>query len=228
MDDDVPLSHADRDSNSTVTDRLKVDWTLLWLPCLLLVAHLPFLTLHFAALWEKPHYQYFPFLLVALAWLTGQRWSSPSGMDRNRSSWAFGKGTSMVMGFSLLVLLAALLNYSPLLAAISLVIAIGGLMRWLTDQGRLEKPFGLWCLFWLLIPLPSKLDSVVDHWLHGVTTAVSSKLLDIAGKIHLTEGHTLVLTRKTFFVDQIGSGMCSLMGMFAVMLVSVAPSPCMA
>ena len=188
---------------------------------IVLASYLPMLFLHFAELWHKPHYRYFPFLLVAVGCLLRQRWRLEVEGERRRILWVFDGGAVGVLGVSLLGLLLALMTFSPRMAAVSFVISMGVWARLLATQGRLENPFGVWCLLWLLIPLPVGVDNAVLQWVYRVTTSVSSKILDIAGRFHVVEGLSLSLSTKTFFVDQACGGMLSLMGMFAVMLVIV-------
>ena len=57
---------------------------------ILALAHLPFLIVYFAGLWQLEHYQFFPFALVAftLPGVIGNEFSSP-GQGFWQSVWTF-------------------------------------------------------------------------------------------------------------------------------------------
>ncbi|MFT5189901.1 MAG: exosortase [Verrucomicrobiales bacterium] len=208
-------------ANTSKANAASADPRLVRCGVVILLSYLPFLLVHFAALWQKPHYQYFPFLLVAIVILVKRRWEAPSEAEASRVSWSLDRISAILLGLSLLLLLGALLIYSPPLGALSFVVGMGGCARLLAKQGRLVKPFGLWSLLWLMLPLPTRLDAAVMQWLNGVTTMISSKMLDITGRFHVVEGYALTMAKKTFFVDQASGRMASIMGMLAVMLVIV-------
>ena len=196
-------------------DRTKI---LLWV---ILATYLPFLVLHFTHLWQKTHYQYFPLLIAVIVYLAISRWRQAAGNSKSDSR-PFDWLTAAAFGLSMMLLIAAVIIYSPWLGAVSFIFAMGGMARYWAREGRLEQPFGVWCLLWLLIPLPMNYDIALIQWLQGITTKISSRVLDLAGQKHLAEGNVLAFPNKDFFVDEACSGVMSLMTLIATTAVLAA------
>jgi exosortase len=179
----------------------------------LLAALLPLLAQHAVQIWLRPHYRFFPLVLVGagvLAWLRlcGQP-ASPPGRP-----WLAGLAlaaawltlaTAVVLNSSWLGAVAALAT----LAAVAY--AVGGLTLW----GRLAPS---WVLLWLAVPPPLELDRDLILWLQGETTRWSSAVLDLLGVFHLTAGHVVEIDGRRLLVDQACSGVNSLFSVLACTL----------
>jgi exosortase len=179
----------------------------------LLAAHLPLLAQHTVQLWLRPHYRFFPLVLVGagvLAWLRlrGQPASPPgrpwlAGLALS-AAW-LALATAEVLRSSWLGAVAALAT----LAAVTY--AVGGV----TLCGRLAPS---WVLLWLAVPPPLELDRDLILWLQGETTRWSSAVLDLLGVFHLTAGHVVEIDGRRLFVDQACSGVNSLFSVLACTL----------
>jgi exosortase len=186
---------------------------LLLVAVALLAAHLPLLAQHAVQIWLRPHYRFFPLLMVgagALAWLRlrGQP-ASPPGRP-----WLAG----LALTAAWLALATALVLTSSWLGAVAALAtmaaatyAVGGV----TLCGRLAPS---WVLLWLAVPPPLELDRDLILWLQSETTRWSSAVLDLLGVFHLTAGHVIEIDGRRLFVDQACSGVNSLFSVLACTL----------
>src|SRR5262245_1244790 len=83
-------------------------WLLLAAGLALALAHLPFLGLHAQHLWQRPHYQFFPFVLVAAVVLAWSRLRGAGTLQRG-SSWL----GAVLLACAWFLLAAAEILYSP-------------------------------------------------------------------------------------------------------------------
>ena len=178
-------------------------------------AHAPLLWDHFSNLWTRPHYQYFPVVFLAIAYLVYDRWRyrrvRPSRICRP-------------LGMALIVVSVALLVFSsivwsPTLGAISFVCGAGGCLLVLQEKVRIRNAFGVWLLFWLIIPAPMGLDTRLANYLQGATTHISGLLLDLFSVVNVVDGNTLVLATGRLFVEEACSGIVSLMAVVACSII---------
>jgi exosortase len=186
---------------------------LLLVAAALLAAHLPLLAQHAVQIWLRPHYRFFPLVLVGagvLAWLRlrGQPASAPG------RPWLAG----LALTAAWLALAAAVVLSSSWLGAVAalatlaaVTYAVGGV----TLCGRLAPS---WVLLWLAVPPPLELDRDLILWLQGETTRWSSAVLDLLGVFHLTAGHVVEIDGRRLLVDQACSGVNSLFSVLACTL----------
>lgn len=179
------------------------------------VAHAPLLWDHFANLWTRPHYQYFPVVFLAVAYLAYDRWRHrrvrPSVICRPLGI------AAIVMSIALLVFASVV--WSPTLGAMSFVVGVGGGLLVIQEKIRVRNSFGLWLLFWLIVPAPMGLDARLANYLQGVTTYVSGLLLDLFGVVNVVDGNTLILSTGRLFVEEACSGIVSLMAVIACSII---------
>lgn len=179
----------------------------------LLFAFAPLMYYHLYGLWAEEYYQYFPFVIAAVAWLMYERRFSaapPSdSVIARRLFWFL-----LVGGLTLLA--AATLIWSAWLASFAFVTVMGAaaLHIW-RCEGRLTNQFGIWALLWLLVPIPLQFDRRLVVRLQQMSAQMSSQLLDLLGIDHLMAGVTLQLPDKQFFVDEACSGIVSVMSVIA-------------
>ena len=172
------------------------------------IAYLPLVYQHFATLWQRPQYQYFPFVLAAFGYMLGTRWKS-SARHVSRASaitalhWA-------VLGTAWVMLLVGVYMYDPWLGAASAVLTSAIVLSLVSDR-RVTNMWGIWCLLWLIIPLPLDLDQKLVLNLQALSSKLSSGVLDLIGINHLMAGNVLQLPDKQFFVDEACSGIVSVM-----------------
>jgi exosortase len=176
------------------------------LTAVVIASHLPLVVLHFRHLWmNRPHYQFFPLLLVAIAWLVWQRW--PRWTVPVRAPW----WSTCLLAGGLAVLAGATVIWSPWLAAIALVLSLGGLIGRYAVPGQWRDWLPVWLVMWLIVPPPFRWDFRLIFWLQTSTSQMASYLLDLLNILHLMEGHVLVLPGHRMLVDEACSGVNSVL-----------------
>ena len=204
-------------------------------------AAVPLAGLHLWRLWDKPHYQFAPMLLAALAYLGWKFWREgvPSRFARPESFSGFDLAepnpapqqavptitrpailcAQVLRIGSLLCLLLAVALFSPWLGYVAFLIGLGSLVIRITGSA-LGGPWGpVWCLAWLLIPPPFEMDVRLIQGLQVQTAGLASRLLDLLGHRHLLEGNILEFAGQRFFVEEACSGVQSLFSLTAVALL---------
>ncbi|MGL4511652.1 MAG: exosortase U [Lacipirellulaceae bacterium] len=163
-------------------------------------------------LWQRPHYQHYPFVVAAFGWLfwTGYQTARPRA-DAHPARWP----SALLNVAGWLTLVAAHLCTSPWLAAVSLTLVIGAAFVRVAGGWRFPYLLGVWLLLWLVIPPPMGRDVWFIALLQRASSAISSRLLDLLGVLHLMEGNTLTLGGKRLFVDEACSGIVSVMSILA-------------
>ena len=181
------------------------------------IAYGPLLVDFGGNLWSKPHYQHFPFVLLASGLLIARRLSGSRELSdsqgrpvSDRPRW-----TVLIYVVAWLLLLAAYQIPSPLLAAVSFIILVGGWVRELASRLGHPFPTGPWMLLWLLMPPPMGLDRRLIESLQRFSSNLSSQALDLFGIHHLMDGNALVLPDKQLFVDEACSGIISVISIVA-------------
>jgi exosortase len=171
-----------------------------------ILAHLPLFLLHLRNLWVlRPHYQFFPLLLGGIGWLLWKRW--PRWSVHVPPSW-WSRG---LLGGGLAVLAVSALFFSPWLAAVAMVLSIGGLIGRYAVPGQWRDWLPVWLVMWLIVPPPFRLDFRLILWLQSSTSRAASLLLDVLGVQHLMEGNVLVLPGHRMLVDEACSGVNSVL-----------------
>ena len=180
----------------------------------LLLGLTPLLIVHVRQMWSQSHYQYFPFVLAAVAWFLWSRWKEGAGTVGPRAGAAWGAEVA-VAAVSLGALGLGVLLYNPWLSACSAIlsVAVGFLM--LSRLRRIRGLWGIWCLLWLCVPLPLGFGSGLTASLQLTSSRLSSELLDLIGVNHLMSGNVLQLPGQQLFVDEACSGIVSVLAVVA-------------
>jgi exosortase len=176
-------------------------------------AYAPLLAKFFAHLWAAPHYQHFPFVLAAFAWLAFDRLKG--GVPRETRGAAWNVAAVTLVAFAWLLLLQAYRSTSPWLAFLSLILLVGAFFAAVSSILRAPGLWMTWLLLWVILPLPLNRDEQLITALQRVSSRTSSLMLDLLGVPHLMEGNTLILQTKQFFVDDACSGIISLLSVVA-------------
>lgn len=194
-----------------------------WLPVALTVvvlvaAYSPLLQKFFRSLWNRSHYQHYPFVLGAFAWLLWQRLSQSEPKQESNS-----KSLSVISGLLLalawLQLALAYYIHSPWLAAVSAIVLVGGFLVRVSRVRRVENAWGVWLILWLILPLPTHPDQQLIAALQLQSSQLSSVFLDWVNIPHLMAGNVLHLADKQLFVDEACSGIVSLMSIIACAVI---------
>lgn len=183
---------------------LLVSWALLFLaPALLLLEY-------FSKLWSFEEYRYFPLVFVALGWLIADRW------DRKLSHPSGWLGWVLTASSCFMVALAIYL-WSPWLALIGWILALGAWLWSHRDEVSNERLIGLWVCSWLLVRLPLNLDGQLTAVLQRQTSSLASFVLDWIQIPHLRNGNVFELLGGPLFVENACSGVQSV---FALLFVA--------
>ncbi len=179
-------------------------------------SHLPFFLLHLYNLWRyRPHYEFFPLVLVVAAWLMYRRW--PRGPVRHTRVTRIAGMLLLVVGCGFLA--AAVLMYSPWLAAVATLLSLGGTLLRAKGTSAWHELTGAWLLLWLLVPPPLRWDDDLIRLLQGFTAWSSSGLLELLQVNHLLSGHIFRLPNRELFVAEACSGVHSQLVLIAIGIV---------
>lgn len=179
---------------------------------LAILAQILMVLLYFYQLWEKPHYQFFPFAIIATIALAAIRWPYDEPMPFHRS----------LISDILLVLaggaaLMGVLFVVPWFAAASVVLLITSLLTRTIDP---ETKKSLWpCALPLLVclSLPFDMDSVVITRLQAYSAHFTSQLLDLVGLGHYMDGVVInVPDGSKYGVEEACSGVVSFFTLIAI------------
>ena len=177
------------------------------------LAFAPLMYYHFLGLWAEEYYQYFPFVIASVAWFMWERWDTAEPVEPSPLMrfvfWFF-------LSVGLLAISFATLIWSPWVASFAFVLVLGALALEVSRRhGRITNQFGIWCLLWLLVPIPLQFDQRFVVMLQGISARLSGQVLDILRIDHLMTGTVLNLPDKQFFVDEACSGIISVMSVIA-------------
>lgn len=198
-----------------------------WVIALIAGSVLPLFAFHLHYLWQKPHYQFFPLLLIGIGGLVWQRWGAerPEFRIERQSGRALGRSFSLpgtaVLLLGLVVLAAGVAMFSPWVVAVATLLTAAGLILGLAEPARWRQWLPVWALLWFLIPPPMGFDQEVVTRLQLTVSRASSLMLDVFGIGHLMEGNVLVLPGNRLLVEEACSGINSLFTLLAITAVFV-------
>jgi exosortase len=176
----------------------------------ILVSFAPLLILHFMQLWAFEHYGFFPLLLAAIPFLVWQLRCRPAAPTNTSILWE-----KLCMGFGFVLLLLAIIAWSPNLAAVAAITTAGGALQHFSRVGRIRRPFAIWLLLLLLIKLPLNIDLDLIFWLQGWNSRIASRMLDFVSVSHVLQGHVIRVPGNGFMVEDACSGIQSLFTLIA-------------
>jgi len=163
---------------------------LQYLPALIVLApFVPLLIMHGVNLWSKPHYQFFPLVLLGSAVLGYFAVQRQGRLLPGRYQALAG----LVGLMSLVGLAASVVLLSSLLAIVSF---LTGLLAFVYSYGgwRLTKRIlPAWIFLWLAVPPPFNWDQDFITWLKIVTAKWTSYVLDVFGILHVMQGNTVIV-----------------------------------
>ncbi len=193
-------------------------WMKIVLPYAIAIAsQIPMLLLYFRDLMGLPHYQFFPFAVLATAMFAYLRW--PRDMqDPFRRSWA----SNVLLAGGLLCGLVTILFQSQWFAALSVMLLVASLLTRTTDSETLGS-LGVASLpFFTCLILPMRFDTRLIVWLQRVSSSVTSMILDLMGLKHYKSGTVIeVPGTKGYGIEEMCSGVQSFFTLlfFAVVLI---------
>lgn len=178
---------------------------LLLLVAAVAAAYGPLLVDQARLLWQRTHYQHFPFVLLGAALLFARGLADPhrtSAPPAQAWAWAGAIASWLLLGLAYAI-------PSPLFASASLLLLLGAGGCVLARRAGVPFPLGSWALAWLVLPPPLGLDYRLIEALQRSSSWLAGTALDVIGVNHLMDGNALVLADKSLFVDEACSGIVS-------------------
>lgn len=183
---------------------------------------LPYALVYLVNLWQVPHYQFFPLLLLLVAYFG---WMRFSGEFVECKILAICAGFSAV--FAVFVIAAAILFASPWMAYLSFLLFLFAFLSKLGDKesdGSLVPLALPLLLIWQPPWSPNVTgDTVLVAGLQRFSAAISSRVLDLLGIVHSSPGTIIECAGKSFGVEEACSGIQSFFSLlcFSAVLVVV-------
>lgn len=169
------------------------------------VAFAPLLGLQAYQLWQRPHYQFFPLVLVSAAvllWTRRAEWTQPTPQRSVGALWLYAAGWCL--------LALAIFIFSPWLAALGAYATVAALVTHLGGFRGLKNTLPIFLFLALVIPLPIYFDQRLVSSLQDLASVLSSKLLDLFRIIHVRRGNIVEIPGRELFVEGPCSGIQSL------------------
>jgi exosortase len=182
----------------------------------LLLGSLPLLALHARQLWLRPHYQFFPLLLLGSAFLAWQRLRGCGPLRPGHPLLS----AALLLG-SCGLFAAAELFFSSWLGAVSTMVLLAALLYTFGGWRLFRLALPAWVLLWLAVPPPLELDRDLILALQGWTTRATSAVLDLLGVFHLMAGNVVEVDGRKLLVEEACSGINSLFSVLACTLFLV-------
>jgi exosortase len=178
------------------------------IPLAAVLASLPYTLVYLRNLWELPHYQFFPLLLIAVVLLARQRWGGRFEPGRIEAWLRFLLLCGGIWGS-----LCATLFASPWMGYFGFAFSLAG---WLGYHRDREAGHSLMYLAMpvLLIWQPpydtiQTFDTILIQNLQSLSSRLSSQSLDILGYAHHQPGTVLQFAGRSFGVAEACSGIQS-------------------
>jgi len=175
------------------------------------LSYLPLLVSHAQFMWTRPHYQYFPLLVPAVAFLAWRRWPSETTVVSGNARLV----ASILLLLALTSLTFATLTVSHWIASVSAVFMVGATIMWIGGLGAARALWPIWLLCWLFVPIPFEMDVSLINWLQTFAASASSQILDVLGVDHNLAGNVLEMPGRRLLVDEACSGIQSLFSLLA-------------
>ena len=168
-----------------------------------------------AALGNKPHYEFFPILVLGVVFLVRQRL-----LEVDETTLRPGHPViSAMMGlFSIPCLFVGYFQPSAVLAFIGTVSAFSMIMHSLGGWSMVRKISPAFVLLAVITPPPGELDTILTLRLQRVSVVIASRTLDMFDIFHVVNMNTLEVDGQRFLVEEACSGIQSLFSILAFAL----------
>lgn len=183
---------------------------ILAVSAVVLLAHARLIYNHCLQLNLKPHYQFYPLIVIGagvLLWPALAGFARPKG---GRPVLALG-----LVAVSWLTLALGVFFYSATLGLVSLILLLAAVPLAVGGWALLKQCLPALALLLLMIPMPFGLDNKLVGGLQKLTSKAGSSLLDLTGIYHNIRGNVLEVAGKKYFVEEACSGVNSLMSVLA-------------
>lgn len=183
-------------------------WTLFYIPYLVFAAMiLPLYLAYCQNLWSKlPHYQFFPFLLLAVGYLIYDRWPRGESNPLRNSV-----GSPIFLGFAVFTFVAGLIFSESTFIALALALGMSSFLLRIKDTKTGGSLFPISLLLFIIIHAPfgqgydGRLITALQLW----SSQITSIMLDTIGILHDMPGTVLKTPDKEWGVEEACSGVQS-------------------
>ena len=186
----------------------------IWPIVMVALGFAPLMWWHIGGLLERPHYQ-FLFFLPVLLWMLIYGADTMTVESPTKSEATSG---SVLLAIAFSGLAYAAWVWSPWIAAISFMIAAFAAALGICGWKGIRNWFHVWIFCWVIIPLPFGMDEDLIVYLRGITTRLSSSVLDQIGLLHNSYANVIELPGKPLFIADACSGIHSLYVLMAAAL----------
>ena len=184
---------------------------------LAVLAQLPMLLLYFKSLWERPHYQSFPFAIIASIAIVVIRWPHNSDQPFHRS-----RTSDFLLIGGLISAFVGVLFMEPWFAAFSVLLVTTSLLARTFDP---ETKNSLWACslpLFACLALPMNYDRIIITRLQAYSAGFTSQLLDLIGLGHHMDGTVInVPGMQQYGIEEACSGVVSFFTLLAVTAVFI-------
>jgi exosortase len=167
-------------------------------------------------LWLRPHYQFFPVVLVGAGVLAWQRLQGIKHLVPGPHALSYG-----LVGMAALLLAGAVVIDSSWLGTVSALVLLAGALVGAGGLRLFAAAWPAWAVLWLAVPPPFELDRNLILVLQTFTTRWSSRLLDLFGVFHVMDGHVVEVSGRRLLVEEACAGINSLFSVLACTLLFV-------
>ncbi|WP_018970624.1 exosortase U [Rubritalea marina] len=191
------------------------NWGFQVLCALLLISLVPVLIDHFADLWARSHYKWFPVLICIVLGLLYKSWKNSEVAQFRPRPWA------LCVGYTFCLALAgvAYLYFTGWVAMVTSIFVIGLMLAELNGRKRMPRAFAIWSLLFLLVRVPHQVERRFLTLFQGLSSKGASPAIDYAGHYHVFQGKVLVIDGYEIDISGICNGPFSLIGMVALAAV---------
>jgi len=204
----------------TSSSKNSVDWKSIALPYAIAIgAQIPMLLLYGRNLHlDKPHYQTFPFAILATLLIAWTRWPKEARMPFHRSV-----ASDMLLVLGLMFGCACVLFKFPSAAAASVMLLISSLLARTVDRETLKSLWPASLPMFVFLSLPGGYDVSLITTLQRWSAICTSRLLDLAGLGHHMNGTVIqVPGRGSYGIEQACSGVQSFFTLRSIVLLASA------
>jgi exosortase len=177
------------------------------------LAHLPIVYVYSRSMLNQGHYQFFPLLFCAVAWLLYDRLSNRK--QNPGANWL----VIALFGLNLLILFLAIAVYTPVLVIPAIVMLLIAVVFDRYGLAGLLSAVPVIAVLMIVTRLPTGRDLVLINQLQFLASGLASWMLDAVGLVHFREGVILVTEKKQFFTEEACSGIRSLFSTVAAVAV---------
>lgn len=168
-----------------------------------------------AALGTKPHYEFFPILVLGVAFLVRQRLQEVDESALRPGNPVLAAAMAL---FSIPCLFVGYFQPMAVLASVGTISAFTMVVYLLGGWGLVRKISPAFLLLLVITPPPGDLDIVLTTRLQRLSVVIASRTLDMFDIYHVVNQNTLEVDGQRFLVEEACSGIQSLFSILAFTL----------